>query len=45
MLTDYMCQEKREEEDLQILTILLMHLCNELKTTYQNVEDDGLQPP
>ena len=34
MLTDYMCQEKKEEEeDLPALKIALMHRYNDSKTT------------
>ena len=32
-LTDYMCQEKREEEDLLALKIALTHRYNDSKTT------------
>ena len=45
MLTDYMCQEKKGEEDLPVLKIALLHQYNNLKTTYKSVEEDCLQPP
>ena len=32
-LTDYMSQEKKEEEDLQALKIAFMHQYNDSKTT------------
>ena len=35
MLTDYMCQEKKEEEDLPVEKTVLKHQYNELKTTYK----------
>ena len=33
ILTEYMCQEKEEEENLSELEIVLMHWYNESKTT------------
>ena len=33
MLTDYMCQEKKEEEVLPALKTVLTHQYNDLKTT------------
>ena len=33
MLTDNMCQEKKEEEDLPVLKTVLTHQYNNLKTT------------
>ena len=44
MLTDYMCQEK-EEEDMPVLKTVLMHQYNDLKTTYKSMAKDWLQPP
>ena len=32
-LTDYKCQEKKEEEDLSAMKIALTHQYNDLKTT------------
>ena len=43
-LTDYMCQEKKEEEDLSALKKALTHRYNNLKTTYKSVEEDWLLP-
>ena len=39
-LTDYTCQEKKEEEDLQALKAVLMHQYNDLKTTYKSGEEE-----
>ena len=44
-LTDYMCQEKKKEEDLLALKTVLTHQYNDLNTTYKIVEEDWLQPP
>ena len=33
MLTDFMCQEKKEEEDLPALKSALTHQYNDLKNT------------
>ncbi len=44
-LTDYMFQEKREEEDLPALKTTLMHPYNDSKTIYKNTKEDSLQPP
>ena len=44
-LTDYMIQEKNEEEDLPILKTALTHQYNDLNATYKSVEKDLLQPP
>ena len=35
-LTDYMCQEKKEEEDIPALKTALMHQYNNLKITYKS---------
>ena len=43
MLTDYMCQEKKEEEDLAALKTVITHRHNDLKTTYKSVKEDWLQ--
>ena len=40
MLTDYMCQEKKEEEDLPALKMVLMHQYNNLKITCKSEEED-----
>ena len=39
-LTDYMCQLKKEEEDLPALKTALMHQYNDLKTTQKNADKD-----
>ena len=39
-LTDYMCHEKKEEEDLPSLKTALTHQYKDLKTTYKSVEED-----
>ena len=39
-LTDYMCQEKKEEEDLPALKTALTHQYNDLKTTCKCMEED-----
>ena len=44
-LTDYMCQEKKEEEDLQALKTACPDQYNNLKTTYKNAVEDWIQPP
>ena len=44
-LTDYLCQEKNEEEDLLAMKTVLMHQYNDLKTAYKSVEEDWLQLP
>ena len=33
MMTDYMCPEKKKEEDLPALKVALMHQDNDSKTT------------
>ena len=43
-LTDYMFQEKREEEDLSALKTALTHRYNDSKTIYKNTMEDTLQP-
>ena len=40
MLTDYMCQDKKEEKRLQALKTASMHQYNDLKTTYKSAEKD-----
>ena len=35
-----MCQEKRKEKDLPTLKIMWTHRYNDLKTTYNNVDED-----
>ena len=42
-LTDYMCQEEREEEDLPPWKIARIHRYNDLKSTEKSVEEDCLQ--
>ena len=42
-LTDYMCQEK-DEEDLPVLKKVLMYQYD-LKTTYKSMEENWLQQP
>ena len=44
-LTDYIFQEKREEEDLPALKTTLTHEYNDSKTIYKNTKEDTLQPP
>ena len=44
-LTEYMFQEKREEEDLPSLKTALAHPYNNSKTIYKNTKEDSLQPP
>ena len=44
-LTDYVCQEKREEEDLPAFKSALTHRYNDSKTTEKSAEKDWLQPP
>ena len=39
-LTDYMYQEKREEEYLPALKTALMHRYNDTKTMYKNTIED-----
>ncbi len=39
-LTDYMNQERREEEELLALKTMLTHQYNDLKPTYKNVEEE-----
>ena len=41
-LTDYMCQEKKEEEDMLALKTVLAHQYNDLNTTYKWVEEGWL---
>ena len=43
-LTDYMFQEKREEEDLPALKTALTQRYNDSKTIYKNTKEDSLQP-
>ena len=43
-LTDYMYQEKREEEDLPASKTALRHRYNGSKTTLENTKEDYLQP-
>ena len=43
-LTDYMCKEKQEEDNLLALKTVLVHQYNDLKTTSKGVEKDWLQP-
>ena len=45
MLTDYMFQEKREEDELTALKTALTHRYNNSKTIYKNTKEDSLQPP
>ena len=42
-LTDYMFQEKREEEDLPALKTALTYQYNDSKTIYKNAKKDSLQ--
>ena len=44
-LTDYMLQEKREEEDLPVFKTALTHRYNDSKIIYKNIKEDSLQPP
>ena len=44
-LTDYMFQEKREEEDLPALKTALTHPYIDSKTIYKNTKKGTLQPP
>ena len=44
-LTDFMCQEKKEEENLPALKTASKHPYNDSKTTYKSVKEDCLQPP
>ena len=44
-LTNYVCQEKMEEEESPVLMVTLTYRYNNLKTTYKSVEEDWLQPP
>ena len=39
-LTDYMYQEKKEEEDLPVLKTVFTYQYNDFKTTYKIVEED-----
>ena len=39
MLTDYMYQERREEEDLSALKTVLKHPYNDSRTTQKNTKD------
>ena len=41
-VTDYMCQKKKEEENIPALKTVLMH---QYKTTYKSAGKDWLQPP
>ena len=45
MLTEYMCQEKKKEEDLPALKIALTHRYNNFNTTYKSANKHSLQPP
>ena len=45
MKIDYMCQEKKKEEDTPALKTALMHKYNDSNTTYKSVEENWLQPP
>ena len=44
-LIDYMCEEKKEEENLPALKIALTYQYNGLKITYKSAEKDCLQSP
>ena len=44
-LTDYMCQEKKKEEDLPVLKTVLTNQYNDLKSIYKSVEEDWSEPP
>ena len=44
-LTDYMCQEEREEEELPAVKTALTHRYNDSKTTEKSAEEDWLEPP
>ena len=39
-----MCPEKKKEENLLALKIVLMHWYNDSKTTEKSAEEDWLQP-
>ena len=41
MLTDYIFQDKREEDDLPALKIALTHRYNDLKIIYKNTMEDS----
>ena len=41
-LTDYMFQEKREEEDLPAWKTALTHRYNDSKTIYKNTKEDPI---
>ena len=43
-LTDYICQEKKEEENSPVLKTVLTHQYNDLKSTYKSMEEDRSQP-
>ena len=43
MLTDYMCNETKEDEDFLALKIALKHQCKDMNTIC--VKEDWLQPP
>ena len=43
--TDYMCQEKKEEEDFPALKTALTQRYNDLKITQKITEEHWLQPP
>ena len=44
-LTEYICQEKKENEDLSALKTVLTHQYKNLKTKQKSAEKDWLQPP
>ena len=45
MLTDYMCQEERKEDDFPALKLALTHRENDLKTILKSTEEDRSQSP
>ena len=45
MLTDYMCQEKKDQENLPVMKTALTHQYKDLETTYKSLEEDWLQLP
>ena len=42
---DYMCQEKKGEEDAPAFKRVSMHRYNDYKTALKSVDEDLLQPP
>ena len=44
-LTDFMCQEKKEDDDLPALKITLTHRYNDNKDYIEKRREDWLQPP